>query len=364
MSAGTLNPVMVMAGGTGGHIFPALAVAKVLRARGVPVVWLGADGAMETRLVPQHGIELDTLAISGLRGKGKLAMLGAPVRILRAIRAAGFVLRRRTPRAVVSFGGFAAGPGGVAARLMRTPLLVHEQNRAAGFTNRMLVKVAQRVMTGFPGALPGREELVGNPVREEIAAVAPPAERFAGRVGALRLLVLGGSQGARALNLALPKAVAALHGTPIEVRHQCGEKMRDEAVNAYADAGVEASVESFIADMAAAYAWADLVVCRAGASTLAELCAVGIGSVLVPFPAAVDDHQTKNAQYLVEADAALLLKQDEQLATHLQQALAALAADPQRRLALATAARSLAKPDAAERIADIILEESILEQQA
>ena len=365
MSATALNPVMVMAGGTGGHIFPALAVAKVLRARGVPVVWLGADGAMETRLVPQHGIELDTLAITGLRGKGKLALIGAPVRILRAIRAAGFVLRRRAPRAVVSFGGFAAGPGGVAARLMRAPLLVHEQNRAAGFTNRVLAKCAQRVMTGFPGAFPaGREELVGNPVREEIAAVAPPAERLAGRDGALRLLVLGGSQGARALNLALPKAVAALHGAPIEVRHQCGEKMRDEAVNAYAEAGVEASVESFIADMAAAYAWADLVVCRAGASTLAELCAVGIGSVLVPFPAAVDDHQTKNAQYLVEADAAVLLKQDEQLAANLQEVLVALVADPQRRLSMASAARTLARPDAAERIADIILEESILEQQA
>ena len=364
MSAGTLNPVMVMAGGTGGHIFPALAVAKVLRARGVPVVWLGADGAMETRLVPQHGIELDTLAISGLRGKGKLAMIGAPVRILRAIRAAGFVLRRRTPRAVVSFGGFAAGPGGVAARLLRTPLLVHEQNRAAGFTNRMLVKVAQRVMTGFPGAFPGREELVGNPVREEIAAVAPPAERFASRAGALRVLVLGGSQGARALNLALPKAVAALPGMRMEVRHQCGEKMRDEALNAYAEAGVDASVESFIADMAAAYAWADLVVCRAGASTLAELCAVGVGSVLVPFPAAVDDHQTKNAQYLVEADAAVLLKQDEQLAARLQQVLETLGNDAPRRRAMAEAARRLARPDAAERIADIILEESNLEQQA
>ena len=364
MSAGALNPVMVMAGGTGGHIFPALAVAKVLRARGVPVVWLGADGAMETRLVPQHGIELDTLAITGLRGKGKLALIGAPVRILHAIRAAGFVLRRRAPRAVVSFGGFAAGPGGVAALLMRKPLLVHEQNRAAGFTNRLLARCAQRVMTGFPGAFPGTEVLVGNPVREEIAAIAPPAQRFAGHEGAMRLLVLGGSQGARALNLALPKAVAALQDIQIEVRHQCGEKMRDEAINAYAQAGVEASVESFIADMAAAYAWADLVVCRAGASTLAELCAVGVGSVLVPFPAAVDDHQTKNAQYLVEADAALLLKQDEELAARLQQVLAALATDASRRLSMANAARTLAKPDAAERIVDIILEESVLEQQA
>ena len=352
------SPVMIMAGGTGGHIFPALSVAKVLRARGVPVVWLGADGAMETRLVPPHGIELDTLAISGLRGKGKLALLGAPVRILRAIRAAGFVLRRRAPRAVVSFGGFAAGPGGVAARLMGAPLLVHEQNRAAGFTNRVLVRMARRVMTGFPGAFPQREEVVGNPVRDEIAAVAPPAQRFAGREGPLRLLVLGGSQGARALNLAVPKAIASLSATPIDVRHQCGEKLRDEAAKAYADAGVDASVEAFITDMAGAYAWADLVVCRSGASTLAELCAVGVGSVLVPFAQAVDDHQTRNAEYLVERGAAVLLKQDDALAASLADALRDLAAHDDKRRAMADAARALARTDAADRIADIILEEA------
>lgn len=355
MNAGTA-PVMIMAGGTGGHIFPALAVARVLRARGVPVVWLGADGAMETRLVPPHDIPLDTLAITGLRGKGTLALLGAPVRVLRAIRAAGFVLRRHAPRAVVSFGGFASGPGGVAAKLMGLPLLVHEQNRAAGFTNRVLVKVARRVMTGFPGAFPSREEVVGNPVRDEIAALPPPAERFAGRSGPLRVLVLGGSQGARALNLAVPKAIATLPAGSIDVRHQCGEKLRDEAAKAYADAGVSASVEAFITDMADAYAWADLVVCRSGASTLAELCAVGVGSVLVPFAQAVDDHQTRNADYLVERNAAVLLKQDDALADRLASALRRLIDDAGARLSMATAARALAKPDAADRIADIILE--------
>ena len=352
-------PVMMMAGGTGGHIFPALAVAKVLRSRGVPVVWLGADGAMETRLVPQHDIPLDTLAITGLRGKGKLALLGAPVRVLRAIRAAGFVLRRRAPRAVVSFGGFASGPGGVAARLMGLPLLVHEQNRAAGFTNRALVRVAHRVMTGFPGAFPQREEVVGNPVREEIAAIAPPASRFAGREGPLRLLVLGGSQGARALNMAVPRALATLPSGSVDVRHQCGEKLRDEAAKAYADAGVPARVEAFITDMAEAYAWADLVVCRSGASTLAELCAVGVGSVLVPFAQAVDDHQTRNAEYLVERGAAVLLKQDDALADALATTLRRLSGDTAARMAMAEAARTLAKPDAADRIADIILEEAI-----
>lgn len=350
-------PVMVLAGGTGGHIFPALAVAKVLRARGVPVTWLGADGAMETRLVPPHGIPLDTLAIAALRGKGKATLLAAPWRVTRAVLSAVGILRARKPRAVVSFGGFAAGPGGMAAKLLGKPLLVHEQNRAPGFTNRVLVRFARRVLTGFPGSFAQREEYVGNPVREEIAAVAAPMQRLAGREGPLRLLVLGGSQGARALNQSVPKALAMLGAEfRVQVRHQCGEKMREEAARHYADAGVDASVEAFITDMADAYAWADLVVCRAGASTLAELCAVGVGSILVPFPQAVDDHQTRNAQFLVERHAAIMFKQDDYLAERLHGALSDLAQHPDKRLAMAQAARSLAKPDAAERIADIILE--------
>jgi len=349
---------MVMAGGTGGHIFPALAVAQVLRERGVPVAWLGAHGAMETRLVPQHGFEIDTLPVAGVRGKGALTLLAAPFRLARAVVAARAVLRRRRPRAVIGFGGFASGPGGVAAWLTGVPLLVHEQNRAPGMTNRALAKLARRTLSGFPGAFE-REEAVGNPVRESIAALPAPGQRLAGREGPLRLLVLGGSQGARALNEALPVALAALPGIEVEVRHQCGEKLRGEAERAYADAGVDARVDAFIDDMAAAYAWADLVVCRAGASTLAELCAVGVGSVLVPFPAAVDDHQTRNAEYLAGHGAALLLRQDAELATNLQGALRALAAAPARRLAMAQAARALARTDAAERIASIVLEESL-----
>ena len=353
------RPVMIMAGGTGGHIFPGLAVAKVLRERGVPVTWLGADGAMETRLVPQHDIPIDTLAIGGLRGKGKLALLGAPLRLLRAIRAAGFLIRDRQPRAVIAFGGFASGPGGIAARLHGLPLLVHEQNRAPGMTNRVLSHVARRVLSGFPGSFAKREEAVGNPVRAEIAAITPPDLRLANRQGPLRLLVLGGSQGARVLNNAVPKALAALGaGMPVQVRHQSGEKLHAEALQAYADASVQASVEPFIADMAEAFAWADLVVCRSGASTLAELCAVGVGSVLVPFAAAVDDHQTRNAEYLVERGAAVLLKQDETLATQLEGVLRDLSENSARRMQMANAARALAKVDAAERIADIILEES------
>ncbi len=236
---------------------------------------------------------------------------------------------------------------------------MHEQNRAPGLTNRVLSRVARRVLAGFPGSFAKREEAVGNPVRAEIAAITPPDLRLANRQGPLRLLVLGGSQGARVLNNAVPKALAALGaGMPVQVRHQSGEKLHAEALQAYADAGVQASVEPFIADMAEAFAWADLVVCRSGASTLAELCALGVGSVLVPFAAAVDDHQTRNAEYLVERGAAVLLKQDETLATQLEGVLRDLSENSARRMQMANAARALAKVDAAERIADIILEES------
>ena len=358
------HPVLILAGGTGGHIFPGLSVAAALQARGVPVAWLGAEGGMETRLVPEHGIAIDTIPVKGLRGKGVATLMGAPFRVLAAVRAALRVLRLRTPRAVVSFGGYAAGPGGIAARLRGIPLVVHEQNRAPGMTNRVLSRFARRVLTGFPGTFKGvDEECVGNPVRTAIAALPPPAQRFATRNGALRLLVLGGSQGARALNDALPRALAPLNGS-VQVRHQCGEKLRDEAERAYAGAGVAAKVEPFIADMAAAYADADLVVCRAGALTLAELCAAGVGSVLVPFPQAVDDHQTRNAEYLVERGAALLLPQSANLAEDLRGAIAALAADPARRLAMAQAARAIATPDAADRVADAVLEASALKEAA
>ncbi|NUO77588.1 MAG: undecaprenyldiphospho-muramoylpentapeptide beta-N-acetylglucosaminyltransferase [Lysobacter sp.] len=359
------RPVMILAGGTGGHIFPGLAVARALGERGTPVLWLGADGGMETRLVPQHGIAIDTIAVRGIRGKGAAALLAAPFKVLGAVRAAARVLRQRQPRAVISFGGYAAGPGGIAARLAGIPLIVHEQNRAPGMTNRVLARFARQVLTGFPDTFAdGRETVVGNPVRAEISAIAPPDQRYAGRSGALRLLVLGGSQGARALNAAVPKAIAGLRGRlTYEVRHQCGEKLREDAVRAYADAGVAASVEPFIADMAAAYAWADLVVCRAGALTLAELCAAGVGSVLVPFPQAVDDHQTKNAQFLVDRGAAQLLPQSGDLAERLSATIEILG-EREGLLQMARAARALAKPDAAEQVADIVLEQSNMRKPA
>ena len=346
-------PVLIMAGGTGGHIFPGIAVAQELRARGIPVLWLGSAGGLETRLVPQAGLTIETLAIGGVRGKGVLTLLLAPLRIVRAVVAAWRIVRRVRPRSALALGGFAAGPGGIAARLARVPLVVHEQNSIPGVTNRVLSHFAQKLLCGFSGVL-AHGDWVGNPVRREIAALAPPTSRFAGRSGAPRLLVLGGSQGARALNERVPQALAKLAQRP-EVRHQCGARFADAAHAAYAQAGVDASVEPFIDDMAAAYAWADLVVCRAGALTLAELAAVGVGSVLIPFPFAVDDHQTANARAWVDAGAALLLPETEANADNLAALLGELLGDRARLLALAQAARTLAKPDATARIADVCL---------
>nr|WP_255674241.1 undecaprenyldiphospho-muramoylpentapeptide beta-N-acetylglucosaminyltransferase [Frateuria soli] len=350
------RPVLIMAGGTGGHIFPGLAVADVLRAQGVPVAWLGAAGGMETRVVPAHGIELHTVAVGGLRGKGVKTRLLAPLMLARALVASLRVLRRVRPRSVLSMGGYVAGPGGVAARLTGTPLLVHEQNRVAGYTNRKLAGFAKRVLSGFADAL-ANGEWVGNPVRASIAALPPPSARFAARTGRGQLLVLGGSLGARALNLALPQALALIPADRRpSVRHQCGSRGLDEARAAYAQAGVEADVVPFIEDMAAAYGWADLAVCRAGALTIAELTAAGLGAVLVPFPHAVDDHQTGNAQALVEAGAAELIQERDLDVQTLAQRLAALLADRARLTAMAVAARMQAKPDAAAAIAAACLE--------
>jgi len=355
------RPVLIMAGGTGGHIFPGLAVAETLRGQGVPVMWLGAAGGMETRVVPAHHIPLHTVAVRGLRGKGWKARLLAPAMLLQALFASLALLRRIQPRSVLSMGGYVAGPGGLAAWLLRRPLLVHEQNRVAGFTNRRLASMARRVLTGFADALP-QAEWVGNPVRQVIAQLPPPASRMAQHQNAPRLLVLGGSLGARALNLALPQALARLDPSQRpDVLHQCGARGIDETNAAYAETGVRAQVVPFIEDMAASYAWADLAVCRAGALTLAELSAAGLGAVLVPFPHAVDDHQTRNAEVLVQAGAAVLLPESNLKGNSLNvellaQQLAALLGDRDRLLAMAESARTLAKPDAAAAIARACLE--------
>jgi len=356
MNTARQAPVMIMAGGTGGHIFPGLAVADCLRAQGVPVVWLGAVGGMETTVVPAHQIELYSVAVGGLRGKGLRTRLLAPLMLLRALSASLHVLHKVKPRSVLSMGGYVAGPGGLAAWLLRQPLLVHEQNRVAGFTNRRLAGIARRVLSGFADALP-QAEWVGNPVRATIAALPAPRSRMAGRNGRPRLLVLGGSLGARALNLALPQALARL--TPVQrpdVLHQCGSRGLDEARQAYAKAGVEARVVPFIDDMAGSYGWADLALCRAGALTLAELAAAGLGALLVPYPHAVDDHQTRNAETLVAVGAAELIAENRLDVQALAQRLETLLGDRAKLVSMAAAARTLAKPDAAQAIAAACIE--------
>ncbi len=350
-------PVLIMAGGTGGHVFPGLAVADALRERNVPVVWLGAEGGMEQRLVPSRGIAFEAIRIGGLRGKSWQRKLKLPLELLRASLQARRVLRRVQPRSVLSLGGYAAGPGGLAAWWLRRPLIVHEQNRIPGLTNRVLARLAKRVLAGFPDAFAKRAEWVGNPVRRSIAEIAAPSERLSMRHGRMRLLVLGGSLGARALNRNLPAALALIP-EPVrpEVIHQCGEKLLAEAQDSYAKAGVHARVVAFIDDMAEAYAWADVAVCRAGALTLAELTAAGLGAVLVPYPNAVDDHQTANARWLVDAGAAQLIADADLSPPDLAQRLQALIADPANRLAMAQNARALARTDAAERVATACME--------
>lgn len=306
---------LIMAGGTGGHVFPALAVARVLRERGLTPVWLGTERGMESRLVPQHGIEMEYISVSGVRGKGMLTALFAPLNLLRAVLQAMQVIRRRKPVVVFGAGGFVSGPGGIAAWLLRKPLVIHEQNAIAGMTNRWLAKIAQRVYEAFPHSFTdrafGRPAIcIGNPVRREIASVPAPALRFATRHDALRLLVVGGSLGAQRLNTLVPAALALLQPNERpQVIHQAGEKNIVAAQAAYVDNKVEGEVRAFIEDMAALYGWADLIICRAGALTVSEVSAVGVPALFVPFPAAVDDHQTHNAQFLVNAGAAVLIQE-------------------------------------------------------
>lgn len=348
------DAILIMAGGTGGHVFPALAVAEELRSAGHPVVWLGTQAGLEARVVPAAGLPMAWVRVRGLRGKGFLHALTAPFMLLGALLQAGGILRRLRPRAVLGMGGFVTGPGGFMAWLLRRPLLIHEQNSIAGLTNRLLAPLATRVMEAFPGSLPARLRplATGNPVRGAITRIAPPAARFAGRAGPMRLLVLGGSLGAQALNDLLPQALArSAAALRPQVRHQAGVRNLDSARASYARAGVTAEVVPFIEDMAEAYAWADLVVCRAGALTIAELTAVGVAAILVPYPYAVDDHQTGNARYLVDAGAAMLIPEPELEATTLASVIADFARDPERRLRMAAAARALARTDAARVVA-------------
>ena len=342
--------ILVMAGGTGGHIFPALAVAHKLRDAGWRVVWLGNPEGMEAKLVPQHGFEMVWVKFSALRGKGILRKLLLPLNLLRGFWQGLKAIRQVKPNVVLGMGGYITFPGGMMAALTGVPLVLHEQNSVAGLANKVLAGVADRIVTGFPNVLK-KGDWFGNPVRPEIAAIAPPAERFAERSGALRLLVIGGSLGAQALNEMVPRGMSLLAESELpQIVHQAGEKHIDALKANYAAVGVQAHCVSFIEDMAGAYAWADLVICRAGALTIAELAAAGVASILVPFPHAVDDHQTGNAKFLVSVGGAFLLPQ-----TELTPEAIALIRNYSRGqlLEMAEKARSMAKPDATEAVTQL-----------
>jgi UDP-N-acetylglucosamine--N-acetylmuramyl-(pentapeptide) pyrophosphoryl-undecaprenol N-acetylglucosamine transferase len=351
------QPVLIMAGGTGGHVFPALALARRLRQRSFEVIWLGTQRGLEAQVVPAERIPIEWLSVGGLRGKGVRTWLAAPFRLGLALWQALAVMRQHRPSAVVGLGGFVTGPGGVAAWLTGRPLIIHEQNAVAGFTNRCLAHLAREVLEAFPGSFgPGsRARVIGNPVRAEISATAPPEARFAGRSGPIRLLVIGGSQGAVRLNTIVPLALARLT-LPMSVRHQAGARWHEAALQSYASAGVSAEVTAFIEDMASAYAWADLVICRAGALTISELAAAGVGAILVPFPAATDDHQTANAGFLVAQGAAVLIADRDLTPERLRAELARLCAGRELLLAMAKSARRLARPRATEELAEVCME--------
>ncbi|GMV02441.1 MAG: undecaprenyldiphospho-muramoylpentapeptide beta-N-acetylglucosaminyltransferase [Burkholderiaceae bacterium] len=342
--------IMIMAGGTGGHVMPGLAVAAEMHARDWSVVWLGNPSGMEATLVPQHGITMHWVRIGGVRGKGLATRLLLPLRLVVAFRDSIRALRTARPSVVLGMGGYVAFPGGMMAWLLRRPLVVHEQNSVAGLTNRLLARLADRVLEAFPGTLPGAR-CTGNPLRAAMLRDAAPQARYARRAGALRLLVVGGSLGAQALNEIVPQALASLPArSRMQVVHQSGRGRREALEARYRELGVAAMVLEFIDDMAGAYEQADLLVCRAGAMTVAEIAAIGVASVLVPFPHAVDDHQTGNARFLSEHGAAVLLPQSALNPARLAALLEGF--DRPALAAMAARARALARPDAAQRVAD------------
>lgn len=347
--------VLIMAGGTGGHVFPALAVAARLKELGHAVTWMGTPDSFESRKVPEAGFAIELVRVSGLRGKGVVKLLAAPLLLARALSDALAVFRKVQPQVVLGMGGFAAGPGGLAAWMKRVPLVIHEQNAAAGLTNRLLARIATTVLEAFPNTFKGKARTCGNPVRAGFAELPAPAQRLSHQ-GPARVLVVGGSQGAKALNEIVPKALALMPAAERpEMRHQAGRTLA-VAQAAYAGAaGVQASVEGFIADMPAAYAAADLVICRSGASTIAELAAAGCASVLVPFPFAVDDHQTANARYLADASAAVLIQERELTPQRLATALHTLLADRAGLVRMGEAARAKAWSRATADIVDELL---------
>ncbi|MBS0320837.1 MAG: undecaprenyldiphospho-muramoylpentapeptide beta-N-acetylglucosaminyltransferase [Proteobacteria bacterium] len=359
MSGATTATVMITTGGTGGHVFPGLAVASHLARAGARVFWLGTREGIEADLVPKHGVEFEGVPFRGVRGKGWRTLASGPFALAAACRESLTIMQRRRPDVVLGFGGFASFPGAAMGAATRRPLVLHDANAVAGLANRMLAYRATRLCVGFPGAYRGRHAakvvVTGNPLRDAITALPPPAARWAGREGPLRLLVVGGSLGARALNDVVPAALARLDpGARPQVVHQAGVRHIDALRAAYAQHGVDGECVAFIDDMAARYAWADYVIARGGGLTVAELAAVGLPSLLVPLPGAIADEQTANAQFLVAAGAATCRAQDRVDAAWLGAHLATLTRDAA--LTMAEAAYAVGRRDAAARIAGLCLE--------
>ena len=353
------RPVLITAGGTGGHVYPGLAVARALEKQGIPVVWMGTRKGLEARIIPAAGIDMAWLEVTGLRGKGALALVLAPFKLVKALYQSVRIMRKHKPVAVLGMGGFVAGPGGLVASLMGIPVVIHEQNAIPGLTNRLLSKFSKKVLEGFPGSFTTAKDKavqIGNPVREDISALPSPAMRMEDcRERKLHLLIIGGSLGAQALNEVVPEALGELDEEirPL-VRHQAGRNKDDATIACYQKAGVEADISAFIEDMAEAYSWADLVICRSGALTVAELASAGLASILVPYPYAVDDHQTANGLYLSEQGAAILLPQTDLNSGTLATSLKSFMAEPERLLQMGEKARQFAKPNATAEVAAIV----------
>jgi UDP-N-acetylglucosamine--N-acetylmuramyl-(pentapeptide) pyrophosphoryl-undecaprenol N-acetylglucosamine transferase len=348
-----LKRVLIMAGGTGGHVFPGLAMADYLRKKGIEVHWLGTQLGIEARLVPEAGFPLHLIAIRGVRGKGIKSLLAAPFAIAAAVKQSRHIIQKMNPDIVIGLGGFVSGPGGIASWLARRPLLIHEQNAKAGFTNKILAFFAKRILAGFPTAFKPQSKLrvVGNPVRVELEHLATPKERFLSRHASCRLLILGGSLGAQALNEVVPRALAKMNvNERPEILHQTGDKHIDNVKNLYRSMNLEADLTPFIKDMAHVYSWADMVLCRAGALTVAELCAVGLGAIFVPFPLAVDDHQTANASFMVNHQAALCIQQSELTDERLVDILREFSQSAEKRLSMAESAYELRQVDVVDKI--------------
>lgn len=355
----TLQRVLIMAGGTGGHVFPGLAVAKYLREKQIEVHWLGTKAGLEAKLVPEEHIPLHIIKINGVRGKNKLTFLLAPFKIAGAVWQSIKVMRRLKPDVVIGMGGFVSGPGGVAAWLLGVPLIIHEQNAIAGTTNKILAHFAKKILLGFPTAFKSGPKVkwVGSPVREELESMLAPNLRLTDHQGSMRLLVLGGSLGAKALNELVPKAIASL---PTDARpaiiHQAGEQTFFETKNDYQSRGIEADVRPFIKEMGQVYSWADMVICRAGALTVSEICVVGLGALFVPFPFAIDDHQTANARYLVSQGAAQCMQQKDLTEAQLAGIVREFMINPKKRLDMALKAYRLRKIHVVDEIYQICQE--------